>query len=72
MAEELFASISEDTRAKVKFWLDIAFLQHDIFKGIEMFAKYVNSCRDEEEKEYAELCFQTRLEQLKDDKNNIN
>ena len=65
MAEELFASISEDTRMKVKFWLDIAFLQRDIFKGIEMFAKYVNSCKDEDEKIYAEFCFQTKMESLK-------
>lgn len=70
MAEEIFSSISEETRAKVKFWLDIAFLQRNIFKGIEMFVKYLDSCSDEEEKNYAEFCFQTRLEQLKNDKSN--
>ena len=69
MAEELFPFISETTRANIKFFLDVAFQQHDVFKGIELFTNYVNSSLTEEEKEYADFCFQIKMEQLKNDQN---
>lgn len=65
--EELFSSIPEEVRAQTQFWLDMIFAQKDILTGLKMFTNYLESCEDEEEKAYIDFCFQSRLEQLKNE-----
>lgn len=67
--EELFPSIPDEIRAKTQFWLDMVFAQKDILTGLKMFTEYLESCEDEEEKAYIDFCFQSRLEQLKNESN---
>ena len=65
--EELFSSIPEEVRAQTQFWLDMIFAQKDILTGLKMFTNYLESCENEEEKAYVDFCFQSRLEQLKNE-----
>lgn len=67
--EELFPTIPEETRAQTQFWIDMIFAQKDILTGLKMFTKYLESCENEEEKAYIDFCFQTKLEQLKNERN---
>ena len=68
--EELFANISEQVRARTKFWIDMALIQPDLVSALKTIKSYLDFCNTEEEKEYVIFNLISVMERLQDENNN--
>lgn len=67
---EIYENIPEQVRQQAKFWVDMALLQHSIPTAIRMVNEYINSCANEEEQEFVDFYFRSRMESLLEHANN--
>lgn len=61
---ELFADIPQEVRDRAKFWIDMSLRQHTLSQAAKMIREYINSCTNEEEADFVEFYFHTRMEEL--------
>ena len=64
--EEIFSEIPEDAKSRAKFMFEMAMRQPDIIKMINILNTYLESCVNEEERNFADFYFNTQLERLQD------
>lgn len=65
---EIFADIPEEVRIKTKLFFELAMAQPYVVDVINTLKEYIDTCTNEEEKEYADFYFNMRFEQMKGDK----
>lgn len=63
---EIFAEIPEEVKNRAKFIFDMAIRQTNVMKAVQVLQNYTETCEDEEEREFVEFYFKTRMEQLND------
>lgn len=61
---EIFNDISEEVKARAKFWFEVAFAQSSMKNTITMLKEYRDSCNDEHERDFVDFYFNMRMEQL--------
>lgn len=68
---ELFPNISDTTRKRVEFWLNILLTPHtEAIQTLEEVEKYRSTLNDEE-KEYMDFVFQTKIAMILGNENAI-
>ena len=61
---EIFKNIPEEVKKQARFWADMALLQPNFLDGAKMMSEYVNSCKNEEEREFVDFYFKMRMEKI--------
>ena len=61
---EIYADIPQTIKDQAKFWADMALSQKDSFNAAKMMIEYLNSCKNEEEKEFVNFYFKLRIAEL--------
>lgn len=64
---EIFADIPQYVKDNVKFWTDMALRQRNPWSAVQIINEYIDSCINEEEKEFSRFYFKMRLEQLRNE-----
>lgn len=62
---EIFDNIPMSVKMDTELIFKIATMQKDVIAAAKMLNDYVNSCKNLEEKEYADFYFQMKFEELK-------
>lgn len=60
---ELFENLPEEVKRQDKMFVDMAFLHADAKSIAEIVSNYIDSCADEEEKEFIDFCFKIKLQE---------
>lgn len=63
MAIEIFANLPEEIKQQDEMFVNMAFLQTDAKTIAVMINNYINSCVDEEEKEFIDFYFKMKLQE---------
>ena len=61
---EIYANIPQTIREQAKFWADMALSQKNGFDAARMMNEYLNSCENEEEKDFVNFYFKLRIAEL--------
>ena len=67
---ELFADLPEEVKEKTKLIIDFVINNFTPQQGIEFLSNYLNSCNDEQEKQFIDFYFSLRMAQILDEDNN--
>lgn len=62
---EIFSEIPTSVKMDTELVFQIALMQNNIPSAAKILSEYVDSCENEEEKEYANFYFQMKFEELK-------
>lgn len=67
---ELFAELPEEIKRKNELIIDYALQKFDPEQCLSFISNYINSCEDEEEKQFVIFYFSLKMEQLLNENNN--
>jgi len=67
---ELFAELPEEIKRKSELIVDFVLTNFNAEQGMPFLTNYINTCTDEEEKNFIIFYLSLRLEQIVDENNN--
>ncbi len=67
---EIFPNIPQEVRNSAAMMFDLASMQHNPLKMVQMLNEYTNTCENEEEIEFLRFYFNLRMEQMKNESDN--
>ena len=59
---ELFPNVPEYIRRQTNFWIDMAMREDTLIGALNIIQKYMQTLKDEENRDYVAFAFTTRME----------
>ncbi len=59
---EIFENVPQTVKDRARFWTELALLHFDPVEAIRTIQHYIDSCENEDEKEFADFYFRLCLE----------